>query len=573
MAVSSPVAPFLWGQGGAMLSPEQVARDRELAAALMQGGMDYSPVDHWLQGAARAAQGLAGGLKDRWADEAEAAGRGAYQQRWDSVFGGGQGGSDVASALMGNAKPQTALGAANAMAAVPSGGGWLEYANQGATRNQPLSPDLVNAMSFLPELGVTMRVVSGGQEAEGPNRVGSTRHDHGNAGDVDFYRDGRKLDWNNPDDLPVLSNIVSRARANGVTGIGAGDDYMGPGRFHIGFGTEAVWGAGGKGENAPDWLRAAYNGTASPGAPAGVQVAQAGGMGSPDIASLIGLASDPWANDSQRSIANALFGQAMQTQAQANDPLRQLQIQQAQMELEMMRNPAPPKPTDTMRNLEWRAAEAGLVPGTSEYADFMRSGGSGPQVAVDARNMGSIPPGYRVEYDEAGNPLQMVPIPGSPAAIEAEEAAAQAGARQDQAGRYADIVTQDIDRALGLAGGDTTGILGSLLQNVPGTNARNLDALLSTIRANIGFDRLQQMREASPTGGALGAVSEFENRLLQSTLGNLEQSQTEEQLRQNLQRVKDTYLDIIHGPGNRPGEQNQSTVDPLDIDALLELYR
>lgn len=137
---------------------------------------------------------------------------------------------------------------------------WLTYSNQGATRSLPISNDLIEAMAFLPELGVTMDVYSGGQEAEGPKRVGSTRHDHGNAADVMFYKDGRMLDWNNPDDLPLLSDIVARAKAGGVTGIGAGDDYMGPGRFHVGFGNPAVWGAGGKSANAPDWLRSAYYG-------------------------------------------------------------------------------------------------------------------------------------------------------------------------------------------------------------------------------------------------------------------------------------------------------------------------
>jgi hypothetical protein len=141
---------------------------------------------------------------------------------------------------------------------------WLTYSNQGATRSLPISDDLVRAMSFLPELGVTMDVYSGGQPSSGPNRVGSTRHDHGNAADVTFYKDGRMLDWNNPSDIPVLSDIVSRAKAGGVTGIGAADDYMGPGRVHIGFGNPAVWGADGKAANAPDWLHSAYYGTPSP---------------------------------------------------------------------------------------------------------------------------------------------------------------------------------------------------------------------------------------------------------------------------------------------------------------------
>jgi hypothetical protein len=138
---------------------------------------------------------------------------------------------------------------------------WLKYSNQGATRNDPLSPELVSSMSFLGDMGITMDVISGGQESNKPGEgTGSTRHNHGQSADVDFYKDGRKLDWNNASDLPLLQDIVGTAKSRGVTGIGAGDDYMGPGRFHIGFGAPAVWGAGGKGENAPSWLVEAYNG-------------------------------------------------------------------------------------------------------------------------------------------------------------------------------------------------------------------------------------------------------------------------------------------------------------------------
>lgn len=147
-----------------------------------------------------------------------------------------------------------------------AGGGnlmdWLRYNNQGAIRSQPIAPKLAEALSFLPELGVSMRVYSGGQAAKGSGgpRTGSTRHDHGNAADADFYMGDRKLDWNNPDDVPIFKEIVARGKANGVTGWGAGDDYMGAGRMHVGYGNPGVWGAGGKGANAPDWLSEAFHG-------------------------------------------------------------------------------------------------------------------------------------------------------------------------------------------------------------------------------------------------------------------------------------------------------------------------
>lgn len=170
-----------------------------------------------------------------------------------------------------------------AQAATAGGTNWLSYLNQGATRNQPLDPKLVNAFSFLPEKGIKMEVFSGGQPGigEGGARVGSTRHDHGNAADVFFSQNGRRLDWNNPADVPVYQDIVRQARANGVTGFGAGPGYMQPGSMHVGYGAPGVWGAGGEGANAPGWLRNAYaspGGAASPGATTAALTAQSQAM-------------------------------------------------------------------------------------------------------------------------------------------------------------------------------------------------------------------------------------------------------------------------------------------------------
>ena len=144
------------------------------------------------------------------------------------------------------------------MNALPS---WLTYDTGGAVRNQPLSPEMIAALSFLPELGLTARVFSAGQPSTGGNRVGSHRHDHGMSGDMFFYKDGRQLSYNNPEDLPLLQSVVSMGKGRGLTGFGAGEGYMQPGSMHVGFGAPAVWGAGGKGANAPEWLRQAYYGT------------------------------------------------------------------------------------------------------------------------------------------------------------------------------------------------------------------------------------------------------------------------------------------------------------------------
>lgn len=59
----------LQGQNGP--SPEAIQRDRQMAAALMKGGTDYSPVQSWTQGAARLAQALTGSMYNDRAAKAE----------------------------------------------------------------------------------------------------------------------------------------------------------------------------------------------------------------------------------------------------------------------------------------------------------------------------------------------------------------------------------------------------------------------------------------------------------------------------------------------------------------------
>ena len=58
-----------------------------------------------------------------------------------------------------------------------------------------------------------------------------------------------------------------------------------------------------------------------------------------------------------------------------------------------------------------------------------------------------------------------------------------------------------------------------------GSKARDLRNTLETIKANIGFESLQAMREASKTGGALGQVAVQELTALQAILGSLDPSQ------------------------------------------------
>lgn len=170
---------------------------------------------------------------------------------------------------------------------------------------------------------------------------------------------------------------------------------------------------------------------------------------------------------------------------------------------------------------------------------------------------GKLPsaPGYESFYDEMGQ-IQMRPIPGGPADVKMQEKNDKTAATDASKVRKADLISQDIDRAVEMAKDywviPNTGV-GSVLSAIPGTKAHDLSRMLDGVKARIGFDSLQEMRDNSPTGGALGQVSEMENRLLQATFGSLEQSQSEEEFIFNLRRLKQQYNEIVHGPGYAGG--------------------
>lgn len=88
--------------------------------------------------------------------------------------------------------------------------------------------------------------------------------------------------------------------------------------------------------------------------------------------------------------------------------------------------------------------------------------------------------------------------------------------------RKTEFVLNNLEKAKKLIGTFTVGY-GEALSGLPATKARRLASLLKTVKANVGFRELQEMRANSPTGGALGQVSERENDLLQAQTGDLDQ--------------------------------------------------
>lgn len=162
-----------------------------------------------------------------------------------------------------------------------------------------------------------------------------------------------------------------------------------------------------------------------------------------------------------------------------------------------------------------------------------RAGASNVSVNTGEDRWGKPPTGY---YRPDPAKPDVAPMPGSQDAYDRATTENKAATRTQQVVDSAENVIGTARDAAGMVNGWTTG-WGSLLQNVPESDAKDLQTKLTTIKANLGFDRLQAMRDASPTGGALGQVAIQELAALQAALASLDQAQSGEQLVENLNAV------------------------------------
>lgn len=168
-----------------------------------------------------------------------------------------------------------------------------------------------------------------------------------------------------------------------------------------------------------------------------------------------------------------------------------------------------------------------------------------PVRGTQTPQIGSIPPGYQVVQD--GQAFRMEVIPGGPADIAQRNAAAE----EQDAAISLELASADYDRKFGIVdnalgqaiemleerGGLVAGA-GSIAALLPGTPAKDFGALIDTVKANLGFEELQAMRDSSPTGGALGQVTEREIAFLQAIQGNLDTAQSPAQLLQVMKNIR-----------------------------------
>jgi hypothetical protein len=168
-----------------------------------------------------------------------------------------------------------------------------------------------------------------------------------------------------------------------------------------------------------------------------------------------------------------------------------------------------------------------------------------------------MPAGFKVDsWDSKGMPEKMSAIEGSPQALaiaKAELDATNLLLKGDNSEVSKEVHRSVVMESLGdlkslltmEKEGKTTFVSGAggwLMSQLPVASERkNAEAALSEIQSNIGFGELQSMRDNSPTGGALGQVTELEIKLLQSMIGSLDLLQTPENLFRKIDDIERRY--------------------------------
>ena len=176
---------------------------------------------------------------------------------------------------------------------------------------------------------------------------------------------------------------------------------------------------------------------------------------------------------------------------------------------------------------------------------------------------GKLPEGMR--WDDPKNPTKLVSTKGSKIREERTEAKRKLLIQyKDEISKYRTVKKQ-INDLQKMTDWTTAGPVAFFLKRVWGTDARVFSEMKETILANVGFDRLQEMRDSSKTGGALGNVSERELDALQKSIASLEQSQSPSALRKNLAIVRNHYTRILD-----KADENFKYLRKRDVDDLWD---
>lgn len=337
--------PFLWSGDGQKLSPKEVERRRALSALAAQRGSDTSPVGHWSQGLARLVDAFGGYRGNVLANKAEKEGRAGAKSVIDALLGGGN-------------VSMSSSGAPASPGSMPVVDGGVGFAGQ--TPSAPVGdiaqrlrmgmierglPEHVAdgfLMNFQDESGLNPGIneqnptVPGSRggfglyQLTGPRRVAYEQFAQQRGvspADPDAQLDFLMTELQGPESRAAQS--IMAAPDAGTAAAAIARDFLRPAPEHLQ--RRVAEYTGGQGYTAS---------TMGGGAPQGT---------SPVMQALLQASTDPWVAQEYGPVLQALMGQEQSRQQFAMeqaDPMRQLEMQKAQLEIEQMRNPDAPKPIE-----------------------------------------------------------------------------------------------------------------------------------------------------------------------------------------------------------------------------------
>lgn len=169
---------------------------------------------------------------------------------------------------------------------------------------------------------------------------------------------------------------------------------------------------------------------------------------------------------------------------------------------------------------------------------------------VTRQTVGQIPKSGNVPEGYQPNGNGIAPMPGSPAADKAKAAADQAAAQTSAANVTSDTVIGAAQKARDLAQNQwNVGLVGAAQGVIPTSGAAELRRQVAVLRSTASISALNQMRQQSPTGGALGSVTEKEERMLADASGAINPDADPADFLAQLDNYELTLLRIIHGYG------------------------
>lgn len=532
---------MMFGQGPQADTYEDAQTNRAFQQQYL-ARMATDPANSFGGGVGALLTGVAARRAGNQAGVAEETGRNEANTAFQQILGGGY--SAPAATVSTMNTPEPAVGGASEPIhdhpTTMGGGSGGPLASQFDAAN--MNPGAIAALQRLEAMtGGAFNINSAYRDPEHNVRVGGanrSEHMNGNAFDID-------VSGMSEQDRQAL---IRQARAAGFGGVGVYNNAL-----HFDVGAERNWGPSYRNESTPAWAldalgtptNAEYQG--SPQATMSTQNYTP--QQQPDMAragELANFISNPYAGEGQVALAQLM----MQRMMTPDDPMAAIQMQMAQLQLDQARNPQPEPGFEVLMAPEIQ--ELGLAPGAYQRAPDGRIteiGGGGVTVNTGdtGPSIGTIPQGYAAQLDPSDpSGYRLMPIPGGP-----EDTSAQDELRAGSQISTANLMSEDIGRATEMIAASptlTTGFFGNMLSGVAGSQAADLSGLLDTIGANISFEALNAMRAQSPTGGALGNVTERELALLQATSGNISQSQSPEQLVYNLERLQTQMDEIVNGP-------------------------